>query len=102
MISAITGQVTVPFGDAVIATRDSCIGTEMCEEMFIADNPHIHMGEDGVEIFTNGSGSHHQLRKLDVRLNLILNGMARVYFHFDFNFFDKSFLVANIFPELLL
>ena len=78
MISSITDQVTVPFGDAVIATRDTCIGTEMCEEMFSANNPHIHMGEDGVEIFTNGSGSHHQLRKLDTRISLILCGTARV------------------------
>ena len=78
MINAITGQVTVPFGDAVIATRDTCIGTEICEELFVADNPHIHMGQDGVEIFTNGSGSHHQLRKLESRMNLILNSTKRV------------------------
>ena len=78
MITLVTGQTTVPFGDAVVATKDTCIGTEMCEEMFSADNPHIHMGEDGVEIFTNASGSHHQLRKLDKRLDLILNGTARV------------------------
>jgi NAD+ synthase (glutamine-hydrolysing) len=30
-----------------------------------------------VEIFTNGSGSHHQLRKLDVRLSLIKNAMNK-------------------------
>eukprot|EP00112_Aurelia_sp_Birch-Aquarium-sp1_P015458 Seg3424.3 transcript_id=Seg3424.3/GoldUCD/mRNA.D3Y31 product="Glutamine-dependent NAD" protein_id=Seg3424.3/GoldUCD/D3Y31 len=78
MISTITGQKTVPFGDAVIATRDTCIGSEICEELYIADNTHIHMAEDGVEIFTNGSGSHHELRKLDKRLNLIVNGTARV------------------------
>lgn len=28
-------------------------------------------GLDGVEIFLNSSGSHHQLRKLDERINLI-------------------------------
>ena len=78
MISSITGQKTVPFGDAVIATRDTCIGSEICEELYIADNTHIHMAEDGVEIFTNGSGSHHELRKLNKRLNLILLGTAKV------------------------
>lgn len=26
MISAVTGQTVVPFGDAVISTRDTCIG----------------------------------------------------------------------------
>lgn len=29
------------------------------------------MGLDGVEIFTNSSGSHHELRKLDRRIDLI-------------------------------
>jgi NAD+ synthase (glutamine-hydrolysing) len=29
------------------------------------------MGLDGCEIFTNSSGSHHELRKLSDRLNLI-------------------------------
>ena len=80
MITKITGQTTVPFGDAVIATRDTCLGSEMCEEMFVANNPHIHMAKDGVEIITNGSGSHHSLRKLNERLDLILNGTARVSF----------------------
>lgn len=34
MIQKITGQITVPIGDAVIATHDTCIGVEMCEELF--------------------------------------------------------------------
>lgn len=34
MISKITGQITVPFGDAVIATRDTCVGYEICEELW--------------------------------------------------------------------
>lgn len=34
MIFKITGQITVPFGDAVIATRDTCIGYEICEELW--------------------------------------------------------------------
>lgn len=65
------GQRTVPFGDAVISTRDSCVGIETCEEMFTPNAPHIGMGLDGVEIFTNSSGSHHELRKLQQRINLI-------------------------------
>jgi NAD+ synthase (glutamine-hydrolysing) len=31
----------------------------------------------GAEIITNGSGSHHNLRKLDVRLKLILGATAK-------------------------
>lgn len=32
---------------------------------------------NGAEIFVNGSGSHHQLRKLDTRLGLIQNATGR-------------------------
>lgn len=32
----------------------------------------------GVEVITNGSGSHHQLRKLDKRLDLIMSATAKV------------------------
>lgn len=67
----VTGQHTVPFGDGVLQTRDSLIGSESCEELFTPDSPHIHMALDGVEIFTNGSGSHHELRKLHRRVELL-------------------------------
>lgn len=35
------------------------------------------MGLDGVEIFTNSSGSHHELRKLDTRIDLIKAATAK-------------------------
>lgn len=34
IISAHTGQHTVPFGDAVISTKETCIGFEICEELW--------------------------------------------------------------------
>ncbi|KAF7794441.1 hypothetical protein EIP86_005575 [Pleurotus ostreatoroseus] len=71
IIHAVTGQTKVPFGDAVISTVDTCIGVELCEELFTPASPHIDMGLDGVEIFTNSSGSHHELRKLYTRVELI-------------------------------
>ncbi|KAJ3793549.1 hypothetical protein GGU11DRAFT_691580 [Lentinula aff. detonsa] len=71
IIQAVTGQTKVPFGDAVISTADTCIGVELCEELFTPASPHILMGLDGVEIFTNSSGSHHELRKLYTRVELI-------------------------------
>jgi NAD+ synthase (glutamine-hydrolysing) len=71
MIREITEQTTVPFGDGVIATNDTVIGTELCEELFTPNSPHISMSLDGVEIFTNSSCSHHELRKLNKRLDLI-------------------------------
>jgi NAD+ synthase (glutamine-hydrolysing) len=35
------------------------------------------MGLNGVEIFTNSSGSHHTLRKLDLRVSLILEATRK-------------------------
>ncbi|KAJ6493647.1 hypothetical protein C8R47DRAFT_1176603 [Mycena vitilis] len=71
IIQVVTGQTKVTFGDAVISTQDTCIGIELCEELFTPASPHILMGLDGVEIFTNSSGSHHELRKLYTRIELI-------------------------------
>ncbi|KAJ7155494.1 hypothetical protein C8R43DRAFT_1000118 [Mycena crocata] len=71
IIQVVTGQTKVTFGDAVISTQDTCIGIELCEELFTPASPHILMGLDGVEIFTNSSGSHHELRKLYTRVELI-------------------------------
>ncbi|PYI22904.1 glutamine-dependent NAD(+) synthetase [Aspergillus violaceofuscus CBS 115571] len=71
IVGKITGQYKVPFGDAVISTRDTCLGLETCEELFTPNGPHIPYGLAGVEIISNSSGSHHELRKLDTRVNLI-------------------------------
>ncbi|KAL1412074.1 glutamine-dependent NAD(+) synthetase [Vanrija albida] len=71
IIRKITGQTHVPFGDAVVTTEDTVVGVETCEELFTPNSPHIAMGLDGVEIFTNSSASHHELRKLNRRVELI-------------------------------
>lgn len=77
MIQEVTGQETVAFGDAVIATKDTCIGSEICEELWAPNSPHIEMGLDGVEIFANSSGSHHELRKADRRVDLVKSTTAK-------------------------
>ena len=77
MIQGLQGATLVSFGDCVLSTADSCIGAETCEELFTPDGPHVHMGLNGVEIFTNSSGSHHNLRKLDERLSLILEATRK-------------------------
>ena len=41
-------------------------------------SPHVHLALNGVEIFSNGSGSHHELRKLNVRVSLITNATRKV------------------------
>ena len=38
------------------------------------------MGLDGVEIFSNGSGSHHELRKAYIRVDLIKSCTAKVWY----------------------
>ncbi len=77
MIREITGQDMVPFGEAAIATRDTTLAVETCEELFAVSNPHSYLGLDGIEILTNGSGSHHELRKLHRRIDLIQGATAR-------------------------
>lgn len=44
----------------------------------LGGRPHILMGLDGVEIFTNSSGSHHELRKLNRRVELIKEATMKV------------------------
>ncbi|TMW63140.1 hypothetical protein Poli38472_002081 [Pythium oligandrum] len=70
-IQKITGQVHVPFGYGALSTLDTTCSSETCEELFTPDSPHINLSLAGVEIISNGSGSHHQLRKLHQRLELI-------------------------------
>ena len=76
-IRELTGQQSVPIGIAAIATGDTLLASETCEELFVPMSPHIHFGNAGVEIIANGSGSHHELRKLDTRIALIRNASEK-------------------------
>ena len=100
-IRAVTGQGTAPFGVAVLQARDASVAPETCEELFTPQSPNIWMGLDGVrsvagrggggraatprsspralqvDIVTNGSGSHHQLRKLNTRVDLMRGATAK-------------------------
>lgn len=61
MIKEITGQKTVRFGDAVVSTWDTCLGVELCEELFtpgrwVSDIAHslgiaLLMGDDAAHTF---------------------------------------------------
>jgi NAD+ synthase (glutamine-hydrolysing) len=44
---------------------------------FYTFRPHIYLALDGVEIIANPSGSHHQLRKADRRVNLIRSATSK-------------------------
>lgn len=47
------------------------MAAETCEELFTANAPRIDLAFSGVEVFMNASGSHHQLRKLNLRIDSI-------------------------------
>uniref|UniRef100_M4B988 Glutamine-dependent NAD(+) synthetase n=1 Tax=Hyaloperonospora arabidopsidis (strain Emoy2) TaxID=559515 RepID=M4B988_HYAAE len=66
-----TKAVHVPFGPGAVSMLDTSCASEACEELFTPGSPHINLGLAGVEIIGNGSGSHHQLRKLHQRMDLI-------------------------------
>lgn len=76
-IQAVTGQKTVPIGIFAVATLDTAVSFETCEELFTPNAPHIQLSLDGVEIIANGSGSHHKLRKLDYRMDLVRGATSK-------------------------
>jgi hypothetical protein len=49
-----SGQDTVPFGEGVLALRDTVLSAETCEELFTPQSPHIAHMLNGVEIVANG------------------------------------------------
>lgn len=64
-------------GVAIVSCNDTEIATEVCEELWVPRNIHVDLCLDGAEIISNSSGSHHELRKLNYRLDLIQNASAR-------------------------
>lgn len=76
-IREITRDSIVPFGEAIIATRDTCIGFEVCEEFFVSNAPHTTMALAGVEIFSNGSASHYELGKFRRKYRMLVSSMSR-------------------------
>jgi len=71
---------SVPLGGAGshLRTDDGVtIGCESCEELWVPNPSHVGLALKGVEIVGNGSGSHHELRKLDKRLELMVAATAK-------------------------
>lgn len=75
--AATGGQKTAPIGVAIVQCRDASVATETCEELFTPQSPHIWLGLNGADIISNGSGSHHQLRKLNTRVDLIRSATSK-------------------------
>lgn len=71
ILKSVCNQETVPFGVAMVKTIDTVVAVEICEELWGSKSPHIDFSLAGAEIICNGSGSHHELRKLCTRFDLI-------------------------------
>lgn len=69
-IREITGQRMCSFGDAALQLNDAVLAAETCEELFTPLAPHIALALSGVEIITNGSGSHHQVNRVSSKAAL--------------------------------
>jgi len=72
------GQHSTKFGlNYITTTDDISIGCELCEELWTPRAAHIDLALKGVEIIGNGSGSHHELRKLRSRIDLITSATKK-------------------------
>lgn len=71
-IRKVTGQISVPIGDITLRTADGItIGFESCEELFTPFASNVYHAVSGIDIILNGSASHHELMKLQKRVELI-------------------------------
>ena len=69
---------TVPFGFAILRSLDGVtFGAESCEELWSPSPPHVRLSLNGCDVIGNGSGSHHELRKLDARLALVKSATTK-------------------------
>ncbi|OEU06739.1 glutamine-dependent NAD(+) synthetase with GAT domain-containing protein [Fragilariopsis cylindrus CCMP1102] len=71
---------TVPFGissSCIRTSDDILIGCESCEELWTPQSSHIALSLKGCDIIGNGSGSHHELRKLNKRIELIQSATSK-------------------------
>lgn len=77
-VQAALQQRSAPFGLGFIQSNDGVrIGCESCEELWTPQAIHIDLSLRGVEIIGNGSGSHHELRKLNQRLELMISATRK-------------------------
>jgi NAD+ synthase (glutamine-hydrolysing) len=64
-------------GEVAFEANDASFASETCEELWTPNSPHSLYSLAGIEIVLNSSGSHHELRKLDTRINLIKEATAK-------------------------
>lgn len=64
-------QESCLIGEVSFQTLDASFVSETCEELWTPNSPHIKYSLAGIEIVLNSSGSHHELRKLNTRIDLV-------------------------------
>ena len=70
-------------GEAVLCFKDSTVGCEICEELFTPEARIYQLRLMGVDLISNGSGSLHEVRKIDMRLEHIFHATKRVILFLD-------------------
>ena len=71
-------QRTAPFGLMSFLSVDGLkMSVETCEELWSPRSPNVDASLSGVDVIANGSGSHHELRKLQRRLELVVEATKR-------------------------
>ncbi|KAK4984591.1 glutamine-dependent NAD(+) synthetase [Elasticomyces elasticus] len=77
-VQKLKGQKKTRFGDLIYQFNDGTrFAAETCEELWTPQSPHEDYSLLGVDIIVNASGSHHELRKLDKRVNLMLEATSK-------------------------
>ncbi|KXS98519.1 hypothetical protein AC578_5510 [Pseudocercospora eumusae] len=77
LITQLHNQKTARIGEILFETVDASFASETCEELWTPNSPHSKYSLAGIDIVLNSSGSHHELRKLDTRINLMLEATAK-------------------------
>lgn len=84
-IQEITNQVTTKIGVGIMSFNDCAIASEICEEVWVSDNPSNHLCLAGAEIIINNSGSYflssgkHKTRTDFLNVASLKNGGCYIY-----------------------
>ncbi|XP_042873828.1 glutamine-dependent NAD(+) synthetase-like, partial [Penaeus japonicus] len=76
-ITEVKGQTTVPIGDALLVTCDTCVGFEICEELYNPESPHVPQYLDGAEIISNCLGAYEEFRRPETAVNLVTSATMK-------------------------
>ncbi|KAH0481666.1 MAG: hypothetical protein KVP17_003786 [Porospora cf. gigantea B] len=68
---------TCPIGIAAVQCLDASVCSEICEELWTPNSTHIDAALDGVDIISNGSGSHFAYGKIATRISLVVCSSAK-------------------------